>query len=194
MGRSIEVNCEFCGKPFLKRAADIKRTEHDFCCKRCAGDFLSKKTEDQFWSRSQVDENGCRIWSGFKNKCGYGALRFRGKIEGAHIVAYRLAHPKDKINGLCVCHTCDNPACVNPKHLFLGTHLDNMADMQQKMRGYHKYTPETVSMVRDLKGTSSDISKSFGIRERTVRRMRQKNNGGYMFYSHWPLPEPPQKG
>jgi hypothetical protein len=178
---------------FLKRIADIKRTNHNFCCKGCAGDFLTKKAEKEFWEKSHSDESGCRIWNGSKNKYGYGTLHINGKMEHAHVFAYRIANHKADINGLCVCHTCDNPSCVNPAHLFLGTHTENMADMQRKLRGPHKYSPEMVNAVRRMGGSSSDIAKKTGVRERSVRRMRQKKNGKYQFYSHWrSLPEGPE--
>ena len=194
MGRSVPVICEYCGKSFLKRVADINRTNHNFCCKRCAGSFLSREAEKEFWNKSRIDESGCRIWCGSINKCGYGTLHMNGRSERAHVVAYRFAHPNENIGNKCVCHTCDNPACVNPQHLFLGTHAENMADMQRKLRGNHKYSPELVGMVRHTSISSSDVAQRLGISERSVRRMRQKKDGKYQFYTHWmPLPEAPKE-
>jgi hypothetical protein len=195
MGRSITVVCEYCNKTFLKRVVDVNRTNHNFCCKRCAGDYWAQKSEKEFWNRSHIDKNGCRIWDGAKNKDGYGTLRMKGKASQAHVIAYKIAHPSENIEGKCVCHTCDNPKCVNPAHLFLGTHAENMADMQRKLRGYHKYGPELVNTVRNMMGSSFEIAHNTGVGERTVRRMRQMRNGVYEFYAHWqPLPQPPQKG
>lgn len=94
--------------------------------------------EDRFWSK--VDKSGeCWLWTGSADESGYGSFRVGKKIEYAHRVSYSIA------NGVSlswegysakssVCHRCDNPRCVNPAHLFLGTHTDNMSDCVSKGR------------------------------------------------------------
>ena len=78
----------------------------------------------------------CHWWMGAVDSGGYGSLRRDGKTLRAHRVAYTLSNGEIP-EGQCVLHTCDNRLCVNPEHLFLGTHLDNIRDMNEKRRQIH---------------------------------------------------------
>lgn len=93
-----------------------------------------KMTLDEFWQKVQKTST-CWIWTGCVSNTGYGRVTVTGhKQDGAHRLSYEFANgPFDR--DLYVLHRCDNPVCVNPDHLFLGTQKDNMADMIEKNRG-----------------------------------------------------------
>lgn len=94
---------------------------------------MDDKAIQQFWSK--VDKSGeCWIWLGSKTQGGYGLFRFSGKRAYAHRFTYELTHGSIP-DGLHICHTCDNPSCCNPAHLWAGTPVDNMADRDRKGRG-----------------------------------------------------------
>ena len=101
--------------------------------------------EDRFWSRVKKTSK-CWEWQGTKLKTGYGVVSIKGKNIRAHRIAYELT--KGKIpQGYGVCHTCDNPSCVKPDHLWIGTHKENMEDRNKK----GGYLIETSDFIRNLK-------------------------------------------
>ena len=85
-----------------------------------------------FWNRVRK-EQGCWVWRGRRTRFGYGQFEFRGRTWVAHRLAWTLLRGTIP-DGLCVCHICDNPPCVNPEHLFVTTYQGNSDDMVRKER------------------------------------------------------------
>lgn len=97
---------------------------------------LTPKQISRFWRKVHKGAaDHCWPWVGKRITHGYGCVHVQGAHYAAHRIAYLLAHGRFAPE-LCVMHTCDNPPCVNPSHLRLGTHATNMADMFKKGRTY----------------------------------------------------------
>lgn len=123
-------------------------------------------------SVSPEPNSGCWLWTGAITKNGYGS---RGGRYAHRIAWERASGPIP--NGLCVCHRCDNRVCVNPRHLFLGTALDNARDRDAKGRsGSARITAADVVRIRSDKRTQAEIAADYGLQPGTissiVRRLR----------------------
>jgi len=98
---------------------------------------------DRLMNRIKIDKKTkCWEWQGPLNNIGYGMIRDGDKMRTVHRVSYE-EHVKKIPKGKCVLHTCDNRKCVNPDHLWIGTHQDNMDDMMKKDR--HKFNHPLVT-------------------------------------------------
>lgn len=146
---------------------------------------------DKFWS-SKTESNGCWEWTKYKNSKGYGSLTFRKRAIRAHRLAWELTNGPIP-EGVMVLHKCDNPSCINPDHLFLGTNDDNMKDCASKGRirnnSYRgeksnlvKLTAEKVLEIKRLKGVKSqyEIARQFGVTQGCIGRIHRGLNWGWL--------------
>jgi hypothetical protein len=133
---------------------------------------------ERLLSKTAVDgKTGCWNWTASKRRDGYGNAWHDGKVRLAHRVSYELHHGEiprgDGHHGTCVLHKCDNRACVNPDHLFLGSQADNVADRDSKNRQASKINRADVLSIRSAEGlTQQDLAGAFGISQTQVHRIR----------------------
>lgn len=132
--------------------------------------------------------SGCWLWLGTSRANGYGQFR----REYAHRAAYRIfrCEPGRKY----VLHRCDVRCCVNPDHLFLGTHADNMRDMAQKgrapgnrktpghLRPRARLSPEDVATIRASDAGTVELARRYGVHRQTILRIRGGRRGRGSLY------------
>ncbi len=120
---------------------------------------------ERFWENVQRGP-GCWLWLAGKHPRGYGQIHDDGRLLKAHRISWELEHGTIP-EGMKVCHHCDNPSCVRPGHLFLGTQRENMADMRAKGRHTHILTSEDVDLIclaaETLPVTQQQIANAFGV-------------------------------
>lgn len=142
---------------------------------------LFSHTKETIQSKTKLDPiKGCWIWQLKINRGGYGSVTYKNKTWTAHRLAWFLFNGPIP-NGMMVCHKCDIRPCINPEHLFLGTHRDNMSDKLNKGRccrgdnhGLVKISDFEIDYIKKLKdmGTmQKDIAKIFHVTPPTINRI-----------------------
>lgn len=145
----------------------------------------------EFYSMPTTD-CGCSLWLGCLNKNGYGQLRLNGRMVYAHRLSWENKNGPIP-DGLFALHHCDNPACINPDHLFLGSHKDNSDDKVKKKR--HRWNPSPplgadnlnakltdsdVAKIRASNATQRKIAADFGIAQVTVSKIINRKQWGHI--------------
>lgn len=141
--------------------------------------------EDKLLFGVKLNAGGCWEFGGSLFDSGYGQIRFNGKKQKAHRVAWQVwrGNIPDR---MCICHICDNPKCINPAHLFLGTHLDNAEDKVNKGRSTKgmlvgennpgaKLTAQEVATIkrRVLAGERQDaLAKEFAVSQGEISNIK----------------------
>jgi len=156
-------------KPWLKLRFNGRLEEH------------GSEWASRFWSKVRLDSRSrCWLWTAAVTKGGYGKFSVRRSTWAfAHRVSWSLARGPVK-KGLFVCHKCDNPSCVRPTHLFLGTQRDNLRDMSAKGRSSapaRKLSDGEVRLIRRLitatrpKVNRDDLAHLYSVDRRTIDRI-----------------------
>lgn len=131
----------------------------------------------RFWSKVERRAlHQCWLWTGATStgSLGYGTFSVEGRTQYAHRVAYELTH--DPIpKGMLVLHHCDRPGCVNPRHLTLGTHLDNARHATERGRFNRKLTPAAVRSIFEARARgearAKELAELHGVTPATIQRV-----------------------
>lgn len=159
------------------------------------GPYKTAKTlEQRFLEKvNMLGESDCWNWEGACYSNGYGqiAIALGAKCKRKNLLAHRVSYTLycgEIPDGMVICHTCDNPRCVNPNHLFLGTQQENLADMTSKGRrkypvdfgGSNRILNEDSVLEILLSGdTSASLSRKYGVTDAAIRAVRNGITWGW---------------
>lgn len=150
---------------------------------------LTGRQLNNFWNKVAItaDSEKCWNWNGCKIKHGYGAQRLGDSAYLAHRISFAISRTNFSFSEMDVCHKCDNPSCVNPSHLFLGTTAENMRDAIKKGRfvigeknHFSKLKEDQVREIRKLYATGQyrkiDLAVKFGVGHSTIVNATNRTN------------------
>ena len=165
-------------------------------------------TEEKFWLRVDKTpgfgrDGDCWKWTGSKDENGYGKMRFGRQFKEIRASRYSYELHKEPLGELLACHTCDNPPCVNPDHLFAGTYRDNLYDMIAKGRyrgaprgSLNKISKLTEIQVLEIKrlmteGVSQNtLARQFGVSRSCIADSAQKKKWAWLSEDTYQVEEP----
>jgi hypothetical protein len=169
--------CSACGKKVI--AKGLCTLHYQRMRAHGSADYKRKTTLERFTEKYRILDSGCWEWTAAKDKHGYGKFGRRSKESPAraHRISYEIF--KGDPGRAFVCHSCDNPACVNPDHLFLGTQTDNMRDASVKRRtawgerhGAAKLRTVDVLAIRASTDHPSVLAKRFDVVQSAIRNIK----------------------
>ncbi len=197
---SCECICAGCGSAFTRRYRmnATRKQSPQYCSKECKVRVWSSKAKgrlaERFWSKVAItDEAQCWEWQGMLTKAGYGYFNAGRKVTVlAHRHSYMLTHGTALGQEIKVCHSCDNPRCVNPSHLWLGDDKANFDDMVSK--GRHSPIPVsrgvdvntsrlTEAQAREVLASplnNQQLAQKFGVSKTAIRLIRIGRNWAHL--------------
>lgn len=149
----------------------------------CLGHYGTRDIRKRFWEKVSKSD-GCWEWTGSRPN-GYGEIRFNRKMVKAHRLSWMFSFGRIP-EGLCILHKCDNPRCVRPSHLFVGTQQDNNTDKKEKGRCNpnrgesvvnSKLTESDVLEIReklDFGNSENHIAYIYGVSRRTINHIKNR--------------------
>lgn len=163
--RMTTVQCKICAQSMSVKSNVTRRV----CSPSC---LLS--------DRSQLESNGCKVWTGPTDRDGYGIAYIDGKYVSTHRLAYTLALGSIP-SGAMVRHTCDNPPCIDPDHLLVGTAQDNSNDCVERDRqskgsqvASSILKEADIPIIRGSKLTKRQLAEQYGVSIDTIKQVRSR--------------------
>ena len=192
----VSALCD-CGNTAVKRLGHMRNGTTSSCgCiersgagsprKRLAS-LIAPKREYRPWETDEERYKGyenatgadeCWSWIGARDAAGYGTMHYGKKRKAAHRLAWEKVNGAIP-NGLCVLHKCDNPPCVNPAHLFLGTRAANIADCITKGRFFmpkRRLSDDAVRHIRSSPETQDGLAKKYGVAIGTINHIKNRKS------------------
>lgn len=185
------VVCAQCGCSFDRGYAISARraARPQLCSVKCRAALRAERARDRlaqrFWAKVAIGgDEDCWPWTGRLNENGYGVFDLDSTPNIASRIAYMLANGVDPSEAM-VCHSCDNPPCCNPSHLWLGSHGDNMKDMALKGRAHvigwcgddhprSKLSSVDVLTIRASGTPTSILAREFGVTTSAIYNIRER--------------------
>lgn len=179
--QKIQKICPGCNKKYYVYPCQIRTNQRKHCSANCYRVAKTVEFPERFFSLVEIPKNSdsCWIWKGHKTPGGYGKIKSQGKNWSAHRYSYifHYGHVEQKF---FICHSCDNPICVNPKHLFKATPKENTQDMYKKCRQkrpekYKRLCKDQIIEIRNLiqqKIKSVEIAKKYDVSVITISRIK----------------------